>query len=206
MKMKTSIRPTTRFGLILVCLGLCATSALKLRSDEHSQRFGIMIPTGESLDLAIFGEGYFQVAHEGRVYYTRHGKFSLNADREICFGAAESGFVLSPIVHVPTGTTNIEITSDGTIGVDRLNQQQREFLGCLLLAKFPSTDDLEPIGNGLFRLREGAREPPILGHPGIRAVGFVGQGLLERGTEVSGTKPRIARRSPFDVRDSIVLK
>lgn len=206
MRANPSISLRTRVALTLICLGLCAASVLKLRSDERFAILGKMIPTGEALDLAILGEGYFQIAHEGRTYYTRHGKFHLNADRVICLGAPESGFVLTPVVNVPTQTTRIEIMSDGTIGVDRLHERQRMFVGCLQLASFSSADDLESVGNGLFILKENAHGLPFIGSPGIEMSGIVRQGLLERGDDGSESNSLSARKKPTDARDSFVLK
>jgi len=206
MRAKSSIGLRARTGLVLICLGICTACALKLRTDESFESLGKTIPTGKALDLAILGEGYFQIEHKGTTYYTRNGKFLLNANREISFGIPESGFALSPRVNIPTQTTRIEIMRDGTISVDRMHEQQRTFLGCLQLATFSSADDLEPVGNGLFRLKENARSSPFLGNPGIQTVGIVQQGLLERGSDHSESNSLSLKTAPHVHPDAIVLE
>ncbi|MCA9094705.1 MAG: hypothetical protein KDA68_14560 [Planctomycetaceae bacterium] len=206
MRAKSSIGLRARTGLVLICLGICAACVLKTRTDKSFESLGKTIPTGKALDLAILGEGYFQIAHEGTTYYTRHGKFRLNADRVISFGAPESGFALSPIVNIPTQTTRIEIMRDGTIGVDRMYEQQRTFVGCLQLATFSSADDLEPVGNGLFRLKENARSSPFVGNPGFHAAGIVQQGLIERGSDHSESNSLSLKTAPLGHPDAIVLE
>ncbi|PVV25728.1 MAG: flagellar basal body rod protein FlgG, partial [gamma proteobacterium symbiont of Ctena orbiculata] len=80
---------------------------------EHSQ--GNIVQTGNSLDVAIQGKGYFQVLHpDGNIVYSRDGTFSLTADGNI---VTPNGYELQPAMTVPTNATSLTIGSDGVVSV-----------------------------------------------------------------------------------------
>ena len=78
---------------------------------EHSQ--GNIVQTGNSLDVAIQGKGYFQVLHpDGNVVYSRDGTFSLTADGNI---VTPNGYELQPAMTVPSNATSLTVGSDGVV-------------------------------------------------------------------------------------------
>ncbi len=78
---------------------------------EHSQ--GNIVQTGNSLDVAIQGKGYFQVLHpDGNIVYTRDGTFSLTADGNI---VTPNGYELQPAMTVPSNAVSLTIGSDGVV-------------------------------------------------------------------------------------------
>ncbi|MBN2751690.1 MAG: flagellar hook-basal body complex protein, partial [Rhodospirillaceae bacterium] len=120
---------------------------------------GALRTTGNSLDVAIKGEGYFTVeADNGDRYYTRNGHFKLNADGQL---ATTSGEVLisdadQPVILAP-GETEITISRDGTISTE--NGQ----IGRLRLANFDDQRALKKVANGLYDA--GEQTPQVLATP-----------------------------------------
>ena len=74
---------------------------------------GLPQATGRKYDIAISGNGFFQVLHPGRnqTVYTRDGSFRVNADGQL---VTAEGFLLTPQVSIPTGTIEVSVGSDGT--------------------------------------------------------------------------------------------
>ena len=80
---------------------------------------GAFRQTGEALDLAIEGRGFFQVLDpsSGETVYTRAGNFSINANGEIVMGSASTGRLLEPSITIPEDATNISISAEGIVSV-----------------------------------------------------------------------------------------
>ena len=113
----------------------------RVSSVQTDFRTGAFEQTGKELDVAIEGDGFFQVIDPtGQILYTRAGNFSLNANRRLVVGSATTGRLLEPSIEIPTDTTGIVITPDGRVGLghDGLGIHVRgdghlEALGCGIL-------------------------------------------------------------------------
>lgn len=139
--------------------------------------------TGRALDLAIDGEGYFQLTpandRQNRgMYVTRRGRFELDNQGRIVLHAAKRDWILTPGLQVQHESALIEITNDGLVGVTDINDLEkpgdnREMIGTIMLICFPAETTLPPCGDGIYRVnREAAREA-VIGSPG-----FEGRGAL----------------------------
>jgi flagellar basal-body rod protein FlgG len=114
---------------------------------EHSQ--GNIVQTGNALDVAIQGKGYFQVLHpDGNIVYTRDGTFGLSADGNI---VTPNGYELQPAMTVPSNATSLTIGSDGVVSVRVSGNSAPTQIGQIELAYFVNPQGLEPIGDNLFR-------------------------------------------------------
>ena len=114
---------------------------------EHSQ--GNIVQTGNALDVAVQGKGYFQVLHpDGNIVYTRDGTFSLSADGNI---VTPNGYELQPAMTVPSNATSMTIGSDGVVSVLQSGNSTPTQVGQIELAYFVNPQGLEPIGDNLFR-------------------------------------------------------
>ena len=141
---------------------------------EHSQ--GNIVQTGNSLDVAVQGKGYFQVLHpDGNIVYTRDGTFSLTADGNI---VTPSGYELQPAMTVPTNATSLTIGSDGVVSALVSGNNTPTQIGQIELAYFVNPQGLEPIGDNLFR-ETNASGGVNTAIPGNDSTGTLIQGALE---------------------------
>ncbi|MET0070816.1 MAG: flagellar basal-body rod protein FlgG [Candidatus Thiodiazotropha sp.] len=141
---------------------------------EHSQ--GNIVQTGNSLDVAIQGKGYFQVLHpDGNIVYSRDGTFSLTADGNI---VTPNGYELQPAMTVPTNATSLTIGSDGVVSVLVSGNSAPTQIGQIELAYFVNPQGLEPIGDNLYR-ETNASGGVNTAIPGTDSTGTLIQAALE---------------------------
>jgi flagellar basal-body rod protein FlgG len=137
---------------------------------------GSMTNTGNALDLAINGQGYFQVLMpDGTTAYTRAGNFSANNQGQI---VTADGYLVQPTITVPQNTTNITISQTGQVQATIGGQQTPTIVGQLQLATFLNDAGLEAVGNNLFS-ESAASGAPTAGNPGNPGYGVVMQGYTE---------------------------
>ena len=141
---------------------------------EHSQ--GNIVQTGNSLDVAVQGKGYFQVLHpDGNIVYTRDGTFSLTADGIL---VTPNGYEVQPAMTVPTDATSLTIGSDGVVSVMQSGSTAPTQVGQIELAYFVNPQGLEPIGDNLYR-ETNASGGVNTAIPGNDSTGTLIQGALE---------------------------
>ena len=141
---------------------------------SKSNTQGALIPTGNPLDLAISGNGFFQVTNpNGGTSFTRSGSFKLDGGGNI---VDASGNALVPAVNVPGNNAGISVGANGQISAQVGGQP--EVLGQIQLANFANPSGLSAAGGNL--LNESASSgAPIVGGPGEGRRGTVLSGFLE---------------------------
>ena len=136
---------------------------------------GEMSHTGNNLDLAIQGNGFFQVAMpDGSFGYTRDGNFKLNSAGTV---VTNDGYPVSGgFQAVPQGVTNITITGSGAVSYTLADGSKQP--GQFQVARFVNPGGLDAMGHNVFKTTDasGAAE---LGDPGANGFGSVQQGYLE---------------------------
>jgi len=153
-------------------IGLGVKTAGVYRISEQ----GTLTQTANSLDLAISGNGYFQVTlPSGDTAYTRDGTFALSADGQI---VTADGYVVHPGLSVPTNATSITVNANGQVQVSQDGQTAPTTIGQLQLALFPNEAGLDAQGDNLF-LESAASGSPVAGNPGSPGYGSVKQGFIE---------------------------
>jgi flagellar basal-body rod protein FlgG len=162
---------TTNAGL-QIGLGVRPTTT------ETIQTQGDFNATGNPLDIAISGGGFFQILlPNGQTGYTRAGSFHPDAQGNI---VTADGNPLQPAVTVPPDATNIAIGSDGTVSVTQPGQTEATQVGSIQLALFVNPGGLNSSGNNIF-LATTASGDPIIGNPGgAEGIGTLQQGMLEQ--------------------------
>ena len=147
-------------------------------ASEVLQTQGNLSSTGNPLDLAIQGLGFFQVTMpDGQIAYSRSGSFHLDAQGNI---VTANGNPLQPNITVPANATTITIGSDGTVSVTQSGQTAAQQVGSIQLAMFPNPGGLNSVGNNLY-LATTASGDPIVGAPGsAEGLGTIQQGMLEQ--------------------------
>jgi flagellar basal-body rod protein FlgG len=132
--------------------------------------------TGNTLDLAIEGTGFFQVSlPDGRTGYTRAGTFKTDSSGRM---TTADGNLLDPAITIPADATKITIGSDGTVSVKVAGQSTTSQLGQIQLASFANPAGLERTGHNIY-LETGASGQPRTGKPGDSDLGTLAQGSLE---------------------------
>ncbi|MCR9133200.1 MAG: flagellar basal-body rod protein FlgG [bacterium] len=137
---------------------------------------GSVAETGNALDLAISGDGFFQVElPDGQTAYTRDGNFSRDSSGLL---VNNSGLPLAGQIEVPTDALAVEIDQDGTVTA-LLSDNSQVDLGQIELAKFANRGGLEAIGDNLYVETESSGLA-FFGTPGEEGFGVVRQGYLEQ--------------------------
>ena len=142
---------------------------------------GSLEQTGNALDLAINGQGYFQILlPSGQVAYTRDGSFQVSSQGQV---VTAKGYQLQPSITIPRNAQNITIGTDGTVSVQIQNQANPSQVGVIQLANFVNPAGLQNTGDNLATQTQ-ASGAPITGQPSQNGLGTVAQGYLE-GSNVS---------------------
>lgn len=132
--------------------------------------------TGNSLDMAIQGRGYFQIElPSGETAYTRDGSFQRSDSGQI---VTHEGYQVIPGISLPDNATDVYINHTGQISVKIDQQVQPQILGQLQFATFVNDAGLDPQGDNLF-LETPASGAPVVGSPGAVGFGTILQGYLE---------------------------
>ena len=133
--------------------GVSTGSGSAAASTGRSFAQGSLVPSGEPLDLAIDGEGFFQVRRaDGSTALTRDGSFRLDADGRL---VTADGDVVQPPITLPRGTDpkRVSIAADGTVSADGRR------LGRIEVVQVASADGLQPIGKNLFAVTAASGTP-----------------------------------------------
>jgi flagellar basal-body rod protein FlgG len=137
---------------------------------------GAMKQTGNNLDLAIEGNGFFQVTKpNNEIAYTRAGNFKTDADGRL---VTADGFVVEPAITIPTDATSVTVSANGIVSVTQPNQQAAIEVGQLQLVNFANPAGLLELGRSMFQVTSASGQP-ILQNPGENGVGTLAQGFLE---------------------------
>jgi flagellar basal-body rod protein FlgG len=133
-------------------------------------------PTKNPLDLAIQGDGFFQVRRaDNSIAYTRDGTFKISSDGQL---VTSEGYLLDPGISFATDTTEVVIGRDGTIEASTVENSVPAKVGQLELAKFVNPAGLRSIGNNLY-IETPASGAPIIGVAASDGLGEIMQGYLE---------------------------
>jgi flagellar basal-body rod protein FlgG len=137
---------------------------------------GAIQVTGNKLDLANLGQGYFQILlPSGETAYTRDGSFQINQDGKM---VTSQGYALQPEITIPTDAVDISINNSGQVYIKLQGQPNMTNVGQIQTALFPNDAGLEAIGNNLATVTE-ASGAAVLGNPGSPGYGALEQGALE---------------------------
>ncbi len=137
---------------------------------------GNLTVTNNPLDLAVNGNGYFQVQlPNGTIAYSRDGSLQLNDTGQI---VTADGFQVIPNITVPQSTTGITVNASGQVLATISGQTNQQTLGQLQLANFINPTGLEATGDNLLTETQ-ASGAPVVGNPQAVGFGSIVQGSLE---------------------------
>ena len=137
---------------------------------------GTLQKTGGAYDLAITGEGFFEVAQpDGAKVYTRGGSFKVGSDGML---ATATGQVLQPEIQIPSSATAVSVAADGKVSVTTSSSSTPVEVGQLTMVRFANAGALTALGDGLYASSDTSGEA-IAGHGGEDGMGTISQGFLE---------------------------
>ncbi len=156
--------------------GLELGTGVKVASIKDTLTQGTLTSTGNPLDMAINGSGYFQVLQpNGQTAYTRDGSFQLSQTGQL---VNSSGYQVLPNITIPANATSVTVGSDGTVSVTLPGSQTATQIGQLQLASFVNPQGLQPLGGNLFA-NTTSSGAAIVGAPQTNGLGSVNQSYLE---------------------------
>ena len=156
--------------------GLNLGTGVSVQSTTAITTQGTLNNTGNSLDLALDGEGYFQVQLPGgKLAYTRAGNFSRSADGQL---VTAQGYALQPAIQVPEDAASITVANDGTVSVTTAASSTATEIGQITIASFANPSGLQALGDN-FLAETGASGAAQIGAAGDGVRGSIRQGMLE---------------------------
>ena len=156
--------------------GLYLGTGVRVVATEKLFTQGSLEQTGNPLDVAITGRGFFQILlPDGSLAYTRDGGFQMNADGEL---VSSSGYQLQPGITLPGDALSVTIGRDGVVSVTQPGQTAPVQVGSLQLFDFVNATGLEPRGENLL-VETASSGAPTSGTPGTNGLGILVQSSLE---------------------------
>ncbi|TFZ08378.1 flagellar basal-body rod protein FlgG [Ramlibacter humi] len=156
--------------------GLQLGSGVRAVATSRNFSQGALTQTGNSLDLAINGQGFLQIQMpDGTTSYTRDGALQVDAQGQLVTSA---GYLVQPNITIPANAQSITIGKDGVVSVQVPGSAQPTNVGQLQLANFVNPAGLDPRGGNLFA-ETAASGNPQTGNPGSNGLGSLNQGSVE---------------------------
>lgn len=156
--------------------GLALGTGVQTVATEKLFTQGNLSQTGNTLDVAIQGRGFFQISlPDGTVAYSRDGSFQVNSQRQL---VTSEGYVLQPGITLPANTLTITIGSDGVMSALVAGASAPTQIGNVQLADFVNPSGLQPRGQNLFS-ETAASGSPQTATPGQSGLGTLVQGAVE---------------------------
>ena len=156
--------------------GLTTGTGVRVVSTEKSFDQGTMQQTGNALDVAVNGRGFFQVLMpDGTTAYTRDGSFQLNSQGQL---VTASGYAVQPGIQIPNAAQSVTVGTDGTVSVQVAGQAAPVQVGTLTLSDFINPAGRQARGENLY-VETGSSGPAQQSTPGLSGMGTIQQGSLE---------------------------
>lgn len=156
--------------------GLSTGTGVRVVATAKQFTQGNLAQTGNALDVAIDGRGFFEVLMpDGNPAYTRDGSFQINSQGEL---VTNNGYPVQPGLQLPEGAQSVTIAGDGTVTVQLDGQAEGVQIGALSIADFINPAGLQAKGGNLY-VETGASGPAQVGAPGENGAGLLQQGALE---------------------------
>ena len=156
--------------------GLNLGTGVRLTGTGRITSQGSLNTTGNPLDLAIEGDGYFQIQRpDGSTGYTRAGNFHLSSEGKL---VTTDGMPVMPEIQIPDGASAITIGQDGTVSATVTGQAEAQEIGKIEIARFVNPAGLQALGNNLYGVT-GASGEAQAGPASAEGRGAIRQGALE---------------------------
>ncbi|MBA3023892.1 MAG: flagellar basal-body rod protein FlgG [Gammaproteobacteria bacterium] len=156
--------------------GLQIGTGVRPIASERIHTQGNLQQTGNNMDLAIQGNGFFQVLMpDGTTAYSRDGSFQLDSQGQI---VTANGYPLQPAMTIPANATSVTVGLDGVVSVTQAGVPAPVQVGSVQLATFINPGGLESMGQNLY-LETASSGTPNTNVPGTNGTGTLSQGYVE---------------------------
>ena len=137
---------------------------------------GTLQQTGNALDLAINGNGFFQLSlPDGTISYTRDGSFQKDSTGQI---VSANGYPLQPSVTIPATALTVTIAPDGTVSMTQVGTAGSTTIGTVQVATFINPGGLQSVGENMY-LETASSGSPTPNTPGLNGAGVLNQFYVE---------------------------
>jgi flagellar basal-body rod protein FlgG len=184
-------------------VGIELGSGVKTVGTPRLMTQGTLTQTGNSLDVAIQGSGWFKILMpDGTYNYTRDGSFQMDAQGRI---VTAEGNLVQPTITVPAGSSGLTINQQGQVSVTPVGSTTSSVLGQFTLTTFINDAGLQANGDNLFSATPASGTPQD-GTPGTNGAGTLLQGSLEQSnveavTEISNL---IAAQRAYEMNSKVI--
>jgi flagellar basal-body rod protein FlgG len=156
--------------------GIEVGMGVKPSSTQRIFEQGSLNQTSNSMDVAIEGEGFYQVnMPDGTMGYTRDGSFKLDSNGTV---VTTDGNTVVPEINVPEGSSSFTVSSSGKVSVILAGKETSTEIGQIELARFVNPSGLRSLGNNMYGVSDASGEP-LLETPGENGMGKLEQGYTE---------------------------
>ncbi|HEV3140554.1 MAG TPA: flagellar basal-body rod protein FlgG, partial [Vicinamibacterales bacterium] len=164
-------------GASLVPVGSEVGLGVKVGSSEKIFTQGNLQQTGNPLDLAVEGDGFFQVTMpDGTTGFTRDGSFKVDSNGAL---VTADGYIVQPQITIPQNAQNVQVGQDGTVTAVVPGSQLPQQLGQIQLARFVNAAGLSPVGGNNIYTQTAASGAPIVQVAGTNGTGSIQSGYIE---------------------------
>jgi len=187
----------------LVPNGVQLGTGVKTASVYRITEQGNLVSTGNQLDVAVQGRGYFRIdLPNGDTAYTRAGTFQRSPDGQL---VTADGYSVSPGILIPIDAVTISINATGEVQVKLAGQIQPQTVGQIELNTFPNDAGLESLGDNLF-VETPSSGQAITGLPGQDGFGTLLQGFIETSNvnAVSEITNLITAQRAFELNSKVI--
>jgi flagellar basal-body rod protein FlgG len=184
-------------------VGIDLGSGVKTVGTPRLMTQGTLQQTGNTLDIAIQGAGWFQILMpDGTFSYTRDGSFQMDNQGRV---VTAEGNIVQPTITIPANSTGVTINQQGQVSVTLPGSTTSSVLGQFTLTTFINDAGLQATGNNLFVATPASGQPQN-GTPGINGAGTLLQGSLEQSnvsavTEISNL---IAAQRAYEMNSKVI--
>lgn len=156
--------------------GLQLGTGVRPVATEHVFTQGNLQQTGNSKDVAIQGQGFFQVLRpDGSTAYTRDGSFQTDFEGQL---VTSSGYYVQPAITIPPNAQSITVGRDGIVSVTTQDSTAPVQVGNLQLVTFVNPAGLQSVGENLY-VETASSGTPNVTNPGTDGAGLLNQGYVE---------------------------
>ncbi|BDD92095.1 flagellar basal-body rod protein FlgG [Pandoraea sp. XJJ-1] len=156
--------------------GLQLGTGVRPAATERIFTQGNLTQTSNAKDVAINGDGFFQVLMpDGTTAYTRDGSFQVDNNGQL---VTASGYPVQPAITIPANALSLTIARDGTVSVTQPGNTANVQIGTFQLATFINNAGLQSLGENLYA-ETAASGAPNVAQPGTNGAGVLNQNYVE---------------------------
>ena len=160
--------------------GISVGLGTRIGGTQVDYRSGSLLETGNPLDLAIVGDGFFQVDDPDRgTLYTRAGTFTVNDSGQLVMASADIGRLVLPNISIPVDATEVSVSGGGVVSYLAPGSTEIQQAGTLTISRFANQQGLLQLGENLYA-ETNASGTAVEGIPGSDGRGTLRQGFLEQ--------------------------